>query len=54
MQVKELMPPEDGISRETSPIMCFCLGITRVFHPPLYPLVSAIVTWAFENRQGNL
>ena len=102
MQVKGLMPPEDGLSRETPtgkavgrnvvwhnflccsgicyasgqfyrncrvsknrecsmavvanktfPILCFCLGITRTFHPLLYPLVSAIVTWIFMGRQGE-
>ena len=96
MQVKGLMPPEDGISRETPtgkavgrnvvwhnflccsgicyasgqfyrncrvsknrecsmavvanktfPILCFCLGITRTFHPPYTPLVRVIITWTF-------
>ena len=38
---------------ETSPIMCFCLGIKGIFHPLLHPLVSAIVTWMFRRRQGK-
>ena len=40
-------------SYETSPIMCFCLGIKGIFHPLLHPLVSAIVTWMFRRRQGK-
>ena len=41
------------ITNRTSPILCFCLGIMRAFHPPYTPLLRAIVTWVFENRQGK-
>lgn len=42
-----------AVANKTFPILCFCLGITRTFHPLLYPLVSAIVTWMFMGRQGK-
>ena len=35
----------------TSPIMCLILGIMEISHPPYIPLVDAIVTWMFRNRQ---
>ena len=41
------------VANRTPPIMCFCLDITRFFHP-LYPLVSAIVPWGFLIVKGNV
>ena len=32
----------------------FLIRYLRVLFSPLYPLVSAIVTWTFEDRQGEL
>jgi len=41
------------VANRTSSILCFRLGIMEISHPPLYPLVSAVVTWMFWVRQGK-
>ncbi len=41
------------VANRSFPILCLRLDIVEIFHPPYSPLVSAIVTWVFRNRQGK-
>lgn len=44
--------PQPVTANRTSPILCFCLCIIRIFHPPYPPIVCHYNT-AFGKHQGK-